>query len=248
MPAKGICAHRGDVKHAPENTLPAFILAAEKGAHMIEFDVQMTADGGLVIMHDPTVDRTTDGSGEVTALTLDYVRGLDAGRWFGEQFRGTPVPTLEEVLAADIPRNIWLNVHTRSHGERDEEYMERLTGIIAESGRGGQVVLACFAEQAEIARSRLPGIKICNMTAQSHAGSEYPEKTIRLGADFLQFFGWHERTAEAVELLHRHGVKVNYFKADTVDEILELLEIGVDFVLTDDLDAGLEAWRRFSSG
>jgi len=67
----GACAHRGDVRHAPENTLPAFRSAAEKGAHMIEFDVAATRDGKLVLMHDATVDRTTDGKGRVDAPSFD---------------------------------------------------------------------------------------------------------------------------------------------------------------------------------
>ncbi|MBC7288863.1 MAG: hypothetical protein H5T86_12675, partial [Armatimonadetes bacterium] len=143
-------------------------------------------------------------------------------------------------------RNIWLNVHTRHYGERDGQYTERLLECIAQSGRADQIVLACFADQAERAKARLPQISICNMTAQGHAGTDYPEKTIELGADFLQLFGWHERTGEAVALLHQHGIKVNYFKADDPEEIARLLDLGVDFVLTDRLDEALAAWRRWS--
>ncbi len=248
LPERGICAHRGDVEHAPENTVPAFVMAADKGCQMVEFDVWMTSDGELVIMHDETVDRTTDGSGRIVDLTLKQIRQLDAGGWFSQQFSGTKVPTLEEALQALDSYELWLNVHTRNHGQRDEEYVERVVDVIRAAGAQEKVVLACFAEQAEIARRRLPGVKICNMTGQSHAGSDYPETTIRLGADFLQFFGWHERTAEAVRLLHENGVRVNYFKADEAAEIRRLLEIGVDFVLTDRLDTGLEVWAQMQGG
>ncbi|NKB71993.1 MAG: hypothetical protein GKR89_33365 [Candidatus Latescibacteria bacterium] len=92
-----ICAHRGLDDSAPENTLAAFAAALDKGM-AIELDVQMTADGQLVIMHDPTVDRTTDGSGAVAELTLAQLKKLDAGSWYGAEFAGQQVPTLYETL------------------------------------------------------------------------------------------------------------------------------------------------------
>jgi glycerophosphoryl diester phosphodiesterase len=94
---KIICAHRGLDDRVPENTLEAFESALKRGM-AIEFDVQMTIDNQLVIMHDQTVDRTTDGSGRVSQLNLDDLKTLDAGRWFGPQFAGQRVPTFDEAL------------------------------------------------------------------------------------------------------------------------------------------------------
>lgn len=94
-----VVAHRGASHAAPENTLAAFRQAAAEGAHYIEFDVACTADGELVVLHDDTVDRTTDGRGPVRELTLKQLRELDAGRWKGERFAGERVPTLDETLA-----------------------------------------------------------------------------------------------------------------------------------------------------
>jgi glycerophosphoryl diester phosphodiesterase len=92
-------SHRGEHLHHPENTMPAYRAAAEAGADFIETDVRTTADGKLVIMHDGSVDRTTDGHGDVAAMTFDEIRQLDAGAKFaGAAFKGTPVPTFEEVL------------------------------------------------------------------------------------------------------------------------------------------------------
>ena len=92
-----ICAHRGLDDSAPENTLAAFGAALKRGM-AIEFDVQMTIDGSAVVMHDWTVDRTTDGSGSVSQLTLAEVKALDAGSWYGPEFAGLRVPTLNETL------------------------------------------------------------------------------------------------------------------------------------------------------
>src|SRR5215471_13671861 len=93
-----ISAHRGYSSDFPENTLPALGAALEAGADVAEIDVRLTRDDKLVLMHDTTVDRTTDGSGPVREMTLAEVKRLDAGSWFVRKFAGTRVPTLDEVL------------------------------------------------------------------------------------------------------------------------------------------------------
>ena len=95
-----VVGHRGTVKFAPENTIAAFHKAIELGADLLEMDVRETKDGHLVIMHDSSVDRTTNGTGNVSDLTLAQIKQLDAGSWFGPEFTGERVPTLEEALAA----------------------------------------------------------------------------------------------------------------------------------------------------
>jgi glycerophosphoryl diester phosphodiesterase len=90
--------HRGNVKFTPENTLPALDKAIELGADLVEIDVRQTSDGVLVLMHDLTVDRATDGTGPIANMTLNEVQKLDAGSWFDEKFAGTKVPTLREAL------------------------------------------------------------------------------------------------------------------------------------------------------
>jgi glycerophosphoryl diester phosphodiesterase len=97
-------AHRGYSAVAPENSLPALAGAVLAGATFVEFDVRTTADGVPVVIHDRTVDRTTDGSGQVWDLTFDEVRALDAGSWFSPAYAGTRVPLLSEVLdLLDVP-------------------------------------------------------------------------------------------------------------------------------------------------
>jgi len=100
QPNVTIFAHRGDSAHAPENTLAAFELAAERGADGIELDAKLTADGEIVVIHDPAVDRTTDGTGMVAEMSLAALRELDAGSWFGDTFKGEQIPTLAEVFEA----------------------------------------------------------------------------------------------------------------------------------------------------
>jgi glycerophosphoryl diester phosphodiesterase len=98
-----VCAHRGVSAHCPENTLVAIEEAVKIGAPMTEIDVRRTADGHIVLMHDETIDRTTNGCGAVADLTLEDICCLDAGSWKGEQFVGETVPTLADVL--DVCQN-----------------------------------------------------------------------------------------------------------------------------------------------
>ena len=96
-----VIAHRGDSAHRPENTLASFASAVELGASLVEFDVQLTADGHVVVLHDPEVGRTTNGKGDVRQMKLSDVRGLSAGysERFGDEWAGERVPTLAEALA-----------------------------------------------------------------------------------------------------------------------------------------------------
>jgi glycerophosphoryl diester phosphodiesterase len=94
-----VIAHRGEHRAHPENTLPAFQAAIDAGADSFELDVRTTSDGRLVLMHDARVDRTTNGSGAVRAMTFDQIRALDAGAKFSPRFAGAKVPSFEEALA-----------------------------------------------------------------------------------------------------------------------------------------------------
>jgi glycerophosphoryl diester phosphodiesterase len=98
MESLRICAHRGLSQACPENTLPAFAAAIAVGPHEIEFDVRTTRDGVLVVCHDATVDRTTDGTGKVADLSWHEIRHLDAGIHVGAAWRSIRMPRLEEVL------------------------------------------------------------------------------------------------------------------------------------------------------
>ena len=93
-----VIAHRGASSYAPENTLAAFDLALHMGCRHLELDVDFTRDGHIVVIHDETVDRTTNGTGPVGSHTLAELRALDAGSWFGPQFAGERIPMFAEVL------------------------------------------------------------------------------------------------------------------------------------------------------
>lgn len=107
-----IIAHRGASAHAPENTLAAFERAVELGADAVELDVMLSRDGQIVVIHDDTVDRTTDGHGRVADLSYEALRQLDAGGKFGAQFAGERIPLLSQVFEA-VGRRVLINIELK---------------------------------------------------------------------------------------------------------------------------------------
>lgn len=231
------CAHRGDKKNAPENTVVAIQSAVDKGAHQIEIDVQRSSDGHLVIMHDGTVDRTTNGSGAVAEMTLEQIRALDAGAWFSEAFAGTQVPTLEEALVP-IPHDILCNVHLKGDAQLGADVAKALVRL----GRCDHCFMACTLEQAEEARKVVPDIMICNMSRQGGNRELYVQSTIDTKAAFIQlsYARGTDGLADVVKTLHAQGIKVNWFGASTEEPIRVLIDADVDYILTDDLDLCLK--------
>lgn len=141
-----VIAHRGNSAHAPENTLEAFKQAVALEVDGVEFDVQLTADGQLVVMHDPTVDRTTDGSGVVSRLTLEQLRALDAGYRFGPHTypyreRGIRIPTVAEALDVTDPLDLIIEVKTL-------ETAEPLLALIRSRGDEARVTVGSFVTGA----------------------------------------------------------------------------------------------------
>jgi glycerophosphoryl diester phosphodiesterase len=237
MPDRGICAHRGAMDTHPENTLAAFREAVRLGAHMIEFDVRMTKDGHLVILHDETVDRTTNGKGKISELTIDEVKHLDAGSWKSDKFSDERIPTLKEVLAT-MPENIWLNIHIKG-GERAGKKVAR---VIVDENRVHQAFLACGSDAANGAKEICRDIMICNMERQDDR-NEYIDETIRQKSQFIQLLGkrTNQNTAIEIATLKQHNIQINYCCTDSSDEVIALFKNGIDFILTNKLAEMLEA-------
>lgn len=239
MPARGLCAHRGGMATRPENTLPAFREALRLGAHMIEFDVRLTKDGVLALMHDARVDRTTDGEGRFSDMTLAELRKLDAGVRKGERFAGTRVPTFEETLAM-MPRNVWLNCHLRQGGAEEGIAAAR---ALAKADRLHQAFLAASADAAEAARETVPEVLICYMGRQSNT-FDYIDFTIARKAAFIQLRGKGEVDEAQIRLLKQNGVRVNYYEVETPEAARSLFLAGVDFPLVDDVALFLPVARE----
>jgi glycerophosphoryl diester phosphodiesterase len=238
LPLRGIGAHRGGAKTHPENTLAAFRNAVALGTHQIEFDVRQTADGEIVVVHDATADRTSDGRGEIARTHLAKLRELDFGRWKADRFAGERIATLGETLDA-LPRDIWINLQIK----KGEPVAADVARIVTSRGRLDQVILACGNAAARTARERAPQMLICNLVRQDSRDA-YVDHAIAVGSDFVQFH--HQRGTPERALIaraKRAGLRVNYFCSPDGCELTPLFEAGVDFALVDDVAAALEEVR-----
>jgi len=242
MPSKGICAHRGAMDTHPENTLSAFKEAIRLGAQMIEFDVQLSKNNKLVIIHDTLVDRTTDGCGLVKDLRLNKIRRLDAGSWKSKEFAGEKIPTLKEVLRI-MPQNIWLNIHLKG----DKKLGRKTAKLIISEGRGHQAVIACEKEAALGVSTVNKDLMICNME-RLNSREDYINETIQKEYAFIQLKKSRDDDflKRNIQKLKKRNIRVNYFQADTKNEVSALFESGVDFILTNHLSEMMNALSKLN--
>lgn len=234
-------AHRGASLEAPENTVAAFRRAVELGADLIELDVHQTADGHVVVIHDETVDRTTNGSGFVQRMTLRELRRLDAGSWMGSDFAGVQVPTLREVL--ELTRGqAGLAIEIKAGSTRYPGIETTIVRLLQATGRMDDVIL--ISDDCR-AITQVRQIDTHLATACFRHGS--PRRWHwyrRLGlsrrwhSNYL--FVWPERlSASAVNDVHRGGLGIvtsleREPVADPV-EIRRLARMGVDGIIADDV-------------
>ncbi|MBI3894013.1 MAG: glycerophosphodiester phosphodiesterase, partial [Candidatus Wallbacteria bacterium] len=142
--APWVIAHRGYSAVYPENTMRSFREAIAAGADAIEMDVQTTADGRLVVLHDDVLDRTSDGKGPVGALTLEQVKRLDAGRWKGARFAGERIPTLDEVLELSRGTGVGLVVEAKTPYALDPRLAGRIVELLDRAGVTSRTILQSF--------------------------------------------------------------------------------------------------------
>jgi len=225
-----VCAHRGSSATHPENTLAAFREAFRLGVDMIELDVAMTLDGALVVLHDATVDRTTDGSGTVHELTLAHVQGLDAGSKKGAEFAGQRVPTFGEVLD-ETPRDCRINVHVKPFAPSVPRLVEAVVGEIAARGLLPTAYVTADANEVRLARGADPRVTTCNLTGQIGDGTGYIALSRTLGCTICQPNNAMV-TREFCQAAHRAGLEILPFYADDEAEMARLIECGVDGILT----------------
>lgn len=232
LPDRGLCAHRGAMDTHPENTIVSFEEAIRLNAKMIELDVRMTKDKKLVILHDETVDRTTNGTGKLKDLTLKQVKKLDAGSWKSSDFESIKIPTLSEALSV-MPDYIWLNIHLKG----DEELGRKVAKAIIKAKRQHQAFLACGSEAAKGANKVSSDMLICNMERQTKT-EDYVSMTIESGSEFIQLYKVpvSPEIKNLTKPLKAKGVKINYCCTDSPEEVKQLFEYGVDFVLVNELE------------
>ena len=226
-----VIGHRGFSGDYPENTITAFRKALEIGVDEIEFDVRIAKDGHLIIIHDETVTRTTDGKGNVADMTFEEIKELDAGSWFDPAYEGIRIPTFEEGLE-NIPDTVELNIHTLPH----PVVTEKIISALIEHGRTKTSYIAIEPAQIPLARKMYGEIRLCNIKSQIDP-EEYVEETKKWNCERLQFFApAYEVSKKLIEKAHSYGIFVNVFYADEKEDMEQLIRNGADAILTNKPD------------
>jgi len=209
--------HRGAKFYEPENTLRSFRKALELGVDAVELDVRRTRDGELVVIHDAEVDRTTNGKGLVSELTLEEIKSLDAGK-------GEKIPTLEEVLNF-LDKRVKILMELKEAGIEDA-----VLKLVREKGLENNVVIISFLENA---LRRIRELDKNVETGLIYVRHENPVKTaLELGANYVMP---HYRFVHSalIKRVHENGLKVIVWTVNNEEEAREYAEKGVDGITSD---------------
>ncbi len=224
--------HRGASALAPENTLPAFWLAVDLGADEVELDVVRCATGEPVVIHNETVDKTTDGTGSVRDKSLAELKELDAGLWFDERFQGTRIPTLDEVLEL-VRGKLTVNIEIKGQSVRADGTERIVLESIRRHGMMNRVVVSSFNPwRLRRARSEATQLKIALIFS--------PQNSIYLrrawSAPVLNVDGLHPFHSmideRFVDRAHKRGKWVYAWTVDDPQTMRKLIRIGVDGIVT----------------
>lgn len=226
-------AHRGASGHAPQNTLAAFLLAAEIGADGIELDVHLSADGEAVVIHDDTVDATTNGQGRVSAMTLAELKALDAGSWFDPRFAGERIPTLQEVFDA-VGQRLLINVEIKVEaGYHPPDQEAETVRLIEDNNLVERVIISSFSISSLRRVCRLnPSIALGLLYARVETPF-FPTLARLLGARYEALHPQFSLVdARYMEKARRRGLHVNAWTANEVSDMRRLIDIGANGIIT----------------
>ena len=231
-----VIAHRGFSGAAPENTLAAFRKAIEVGSDMIELDIQLSKDGKILVLHDDTLERTTNGQDRAVDYTLKELKALDAGSWFGSQFSEEKIPTLKEVLQLAKGR-VLVNIEIKhpDHGQYPiTELVDRALEEVRNVGMVNQVICSSFNPEAlEWIKKNEPRVWVAllyhrpwNSLPEVIRGKEY--LVLNLRNSYL--------TKTKIANLHQARMKVNVYTVNSEEELEKFMRWRVDGIITNHPD------------
>ena len=226
-----IYAHRGSSGTHPENTLAAFREAARLPIHGVEFDVHLTKDGQLVIIHDEAIDRTSNGSGFVKDMTLTELKKFDFGSWFSEDCKGESIPTLEEVLYIFSKTHHHINIELKSDIFPYDAMEEQVLGLIRSFQLEKRVLISSFNHEAiQKVKQLQPDLETAVLFMETLVDPlDYVRK---IPAEALHLFFPAAVRPSARKTIEDGGI-VRVFTVNTKEHVDTLKEIGVHAIFTD---------------
>jgi glycerophosphoryl diester phosphodiesterase len=234
LPKPIIIGHRGACALAPENTVASFKLAVEHKADFVELDAKLSLDGVVVVIHDQTVDRTTNGTGRVNQLPYDELRKLDAGSKFDKKYAGEKIPTLDEVFKA-VGKDVFVNVELTNYESTKDSLVEKVVEVVKANNMEDRVLFSSFVPGNLIKAHRgLPNTPVAMLCLEGFAGILTRSfLTMGISPEFVHPY-LADVTRQTVAWEHRRGRKVNVWTVNANEDILRMLDAGVDGIFTDD--------------
>lgn len=242
-----IFAHRGASAHAPENTLAAFDLALRQEADAFELDAKLSADGQVVVIHDQTVDRTTDGHGEVRNMTLPALKELDAGSFFDIAFRGERIPTLEEVFEA-FGQKILINVELTNYATPADDLPVRVVELVKRHKLEKSILFSSFNPRAlRMAHRLLPEVPKGMLALPGLPG--WWARTW-IGRIAVPYDALHPEISDVtpglISKLHQQGRRMNVWTVNQAEDMQRLFSLGVDGIFTDDPELAQKTYHHMN--
>ncbi len=229
-----VIAHRGASMHAPENTLAAFRAVSASGAKWVEFDVMLAQCGEVVVIHDETLERTTNGIGRVSDHPWHYLRTLDAGSWFSAAYAGEPIPRLIEVLAVLQVEGLSANIEIKCQDSQAHETVRRVAAIMQAWSAETHLLNIMFSSFSMVAlecvRQMLPDYPI-GMGLHTFRPN-WEQDFLRLGCESLHV-NHALLTAETASRLKLTADALFAYTVNCPERALELLGFGVDALFSD---------------
>ena len=233
-----IIAHRGSNKEAPQNTLPAFRRAIAEGTDGFETDVHVTKDGALVICHNYTIDATSDGRGEITSYTLGELKLFDFGSYFSDEFKGTPLPTVDEFLELVGPTDAEIiNIELKSPRQSESGIVKKTLDAVKAHGLLDRCLISSFDRHIlKAVKDTDPRCKTgflyptIDYQASPFVADPFPIVKY-IGADAI-----HPMSVvvnpQLVRRAHKRGLKVNVWTVDDPRTVKSLAAMDVDGIIT----------------
>jgi glycerophosphoryl diester phosphodiesterase len=240
-----VVAHRGFSGKFPENTLRAVEEALKLPIDCIELDVRRTKDGTLVVIHDETVDRTTNGSGRVRELTWNEIRKLDAGSWKGEEFAGECIPRVDEALQLVNGKVVvFLEI-------KEPDTTPQLIDLVRKLNASSWVQIGSFHKEAiSMAKELAPEISCtliggADVGATDDAFANFIKEALSCGASSVSI-NYPALTQERIRQCHKRWLFVGAWTVNEFELVRQLTAIGVDAIASDFPDVVLEALQQCS--
>lgn len=228
-----VVGHRGACGHAPENTLVSIRRAAGLGAEWVEFDVKLTSDGKVILFHDDTLERTTNGEGNVSTVTLSDIRNLDAGSWFSGEFAGERVPTLKAAIKLLHELDLGANIEIKPLEGQEVETAEAVCSVIADfwpKDKPLPLISSFKDDSLAVVRDRLPDHERALLMLE--VPDDWQVRAEMLGCNAVHV--WHEPlTQQQVEDMRVAGYPVRCYTVNDPDIAKRLWDWGVESIVSD---------------